>query len=116
MRRSRLLDRGREVMWIYPQVEVIDSRGMRNLVASPDPVKIYVTTKEGRSSDAELPGNVSAKVVEVFTRSAPVGSWAKVYYAGEYWDVAAPPRFIAGMSKATAGVMFSIRSRNKAGE
>lgn len=116
MRRSRLLDRGREEMWVYPEVQVTDSRGTKLMVPSDEPVKILITTKEGRSSDAELPGDVHARVVEVFARWAPVGSWAKVWYDGEFWDVAAPPRFIKGMSRATSGVTFSIRSRNKAGE
>lgn len=103
-------------MLIYPQIVTEDDRGNDVTIASDTPVEIRVTTKEGRSSTAELPGNVSARVVEVFTRSAPVGPWARVYYDGEYWDVAIPPRFIAGMSRATRGVTFSIRSRNKVGE
>lgn len=116
MRRSRLWDLGRETMLVYPEVVKTDSRGDEMKVPSDVPVEVRVTTKESRSNIAELPGNVHARILEVFARSAPVGPWAKVYYDGEYWDVTVPPRTIAGMSKSTSGVTFSIRSRNKTGE
>lgn len=116
MHRSRLFDKGREVMLVYPQEFRTDERGARVLVVSDTPVEIRVTTLEGRGSDAELPGNVTARVLEVFTRSAPVGSWARVHFDGEDWDIAMPPRFVKGMSKATSYTTFIIRSRNQVGE
>lgn len=102
-------------MLIYPEVRVIDSRGNHITVPADTPVKIRVTTAEDRSSDAELPGQVSVKVVRVLTRSAPVGSWARVVYNGEEWDLATPPRWVKGVSKATTHVEFNLRSRNQAG-
>jgi hypothetical protein len=113
--RSRILDRGTETLLVYPEVRVTDSRGNSLLQPAETPVTLRVTTAEERQSDAELPGQVSIKVVRVLTRSAPVGSWARVVYNGEEWDLAGPPRFVQGLSKATRHVEFQLRSRNQAG-
>lgn len=114
--RSVLLDRGREKMLIYPEVEVTNRRGDVVRVPAEVPVEVWVTTSTQRQGDAEIPGQVSIKSMRCITRSAPVGSWARIVYGGEEWDLAAPPRFTAGLSKATAHVEFIIRSRNKLDE
>lgn len=116
MNRSRLLDKGREKMLIYPEVEVINARGDRVRVPAETPVEVWVTTSTQRQGDAEIPGQVSIKSMRCITREAPVGSWARIVYNGEEWDLATPPRFTAGLSKATAHVEFIIRSRNKLDE
>lgn len=103
-------------MLVYPVITVINDRGTPVEVISDTPIRILVTTKEDRSSDAELPGQVSARVLRCHTRSAPVSSWGRVVYDGEEWDIAIPPRFSAGMSKSTQHVEFTIRSRNKLNE
>ncbi|WP_024816965.1 hypothetical protein [Arthrobacter sp. 31Y] len=110
--RSRLLDAGAEVVLVYPEVVEVNRRGDPLRVPSDTPVRVRVTTSVDRSSDAELPGQVSSKVVKCLARSAPVGSWARVVYAGEDWDVAYPPRLSPGVSRATRHVEFGLRSRN----
>lgn len=111
--RSRLLDdAGGEFVLIYPETLATNSRGDTLRVPSDTPVKVYVTTSVDRSSDAEVPGQVSAKVIKCLARSAPVDSWAKVMYQGEQWDVAYPPRHTPGISRATRHVEFGLRSRN----
>lgn len=113
MLRSRLYDRGRVEMLIYPVVTRVNNRGTPVEVISETPVKIKVTIKEDRSSDAELPGQVSARVIKCEARTAPVDSWGRVVYDGEDWDIAIPPYFSPGMSKSTQHVEFTLRSRNK---
>lgn len=113
MARSRLLDQGREWMYVYMEETVTDSRGNRVKVPSDTPVRIRVTTSSQRQGDAELPGQVSMKTMRVTARKAPVGSWARVVFEGEDWDIMAPPRFTPGASKATQHVEFLIRSRNR---
>lgn len=103
-------------MLIYPEIVVINDRGIPLKVASDTPVTIYVSTMEDRSSNAELPGQVTAKVIRCQTRWAPLGSWARVVYNDEEWDVAIPPRFTPGVSKATQHVEFTLRSRNRLDE
>jgi hypothetical protein len=68
-----------------------------------------------RNASAELPGQVDVKIIRCVARDAPVGSWVRVVFAGEEWDLAAPPHFGAGVSKATRNVTFTIRSRNDVG-
>jgi len=116
MHRSRLLDRGLGVVWVYPEVVVYNSRGVPQKRPADTPVKVRITKMEDRSSTAELPGQVTSKVVKITARQAPVGAWAKVVYEGEEWDVAVPPYFTPGVSKSTAHVEFTLRSRNKTGE
>ena len=110
--RSKILDQGLEDMWIYPEVVHEDKRGNRIKLPSETPVKIRVTTSIDQGSDAELAGQVSVKVLRCLTRSAPVGSWVRVVYQGEEWDLAYPPRQTPGITRLTRHVEFGIRGRN----
>jgi hypothetical protein len=116
MNRSRLLDKGREKMLIYREVEVVNNRGDVIRVPATTPEEIQVTVSTQRQGDAEIPGQVSIKSMRCITRSAPVGSWARIVFRGEEWDLATPPHFSPGLSKATQHVEFIIRSRNKLNE
>jgi hypothetical protein len=111
MRRSRLLDAGSDIIWVYPEVKMRDSRNNLVKVPSETPVKMRATTTFDRSSIAELPGQVDVEVIKCVTRDAPVASWARIVYNDREWDLAAPPRFSPGMSKATRFVSFTLRSR-----
>lgn len=111
MRRSRLLDAGTSIIWVYPEVKMRDSRNNLVKVPSETPVKLRATTSYDRSSIAELPGQIDLSIIKCVTRDAPVGSWARIVYDDKEWDLAAPPRFSPGMSKATRFVSFTIRSR-----
>lgn len=113
MGRSRLLDAGRETMLIYPEIVTTNARGDEVRVPDTVPVEIRVTTSAQRQGDAEIPGQVSIKMMRCITRSAPVGSWARIVFRGEDWDLASPPRFTPGVSRNTKHVEFIIRSRNK---
>jgi hypothetical protein len=103
-------------MLIYPEVETTNARGDIVRIPATTPVKIWVTTSAQRQSDAELAGQLSIKSMRCITRSAPVGSWARIVFRGEEWDLATPPRSTPGLSRATAHVEFIIRSRNRLGE
>ena len=111
MQRSRLLDAGTDVIWVYPEVKVRDKRGNLIRLPSDTPVKVRATTSLDRSSIAELPGQIEVEIVKCITRSAPIASWARVVYDGRDWDLAAPPRFAPGTSKSTSHVSFTLRSR-----
>jgi len=113
MVRSRLLDRGRETLIIYVEETATDSLGNTIKRPSGDGITLRVTSSEDRSSDAELSGQVSNKVVRIMARQVPAGSWARVIYNGEEWDLAAPPRMTAGATKRLKHIEFTIRSRNR---
>lgn len=116
MARSRLLDKGRSLMLVYPEVLTHTARGDEVRIPATTPVEVWVTTSAQRQGDAEIPGQVSIKTIRCITRSAPVGSWARIVFEGEEWDLAVPPRFTPGLSRATQHVEFVIRSRNKLGQ
>lgn len=103
-------------MLIYPEVIVINSRGDQVKIPSETPVEVWVTTSYQRQGDGELAGQVSIKTIRCVTRSAPVGSWARIEFEGEDWDLAAPARFSPGLSRNTQHVEFIIRSRNRLDE
>lgn len=113
MVRSRLLDRGRETLLVYVEETATDSFG--NIVRRPsgDGIELRVTSSEDRSSEAELPGQVSNKVVRILARQVPAGSWSRIIYAGEEWDLASPPRMTTGATKRLKHIEFTIRSRNR---
>lgn len=113
--KSILLDRGRATILVYPEVEVVNARGERVRVASDTAVPVRVSVSPDRNASAELPGQVDVKVLRCVARDAPVGSWVRVVYEGENWDLAAPPHFSQGVSKATRNVTFTLRSRNDVG-
>ena len=116
MNRSRLLDKGREKILVYPEVTVTNNRGDIVRIPSETPVEVWVTASAQRQGDAEIPGQVSVKSVRCIARDAPVGSWARIVYQGEEWDLATPPRWTQGLSRATKHVEFILRSRNKLDE
>lgn len=113
--KSKLLDRGSSVIEIYPEVEVVNARGERVRIPSATPVRVRVSMSRDRNASAELPGQVDVKIIRCVTRDAPVGSWSRVVYGGEEWDLAAPPHFGDGVSKNTRNVSFTLRSRNDIG-
>jgi len=111
VKRSRLLDAGTAVIWVYPEEKKRDSRNNLVKVPSETPVKVLATTSYDRSSIAELPGQIDVDVLKCVARDAPVGSWARIIHDGKAWDLATPPRFSPGVSKATRFVQFTLRSR-----
>lgn len=111
MKRSRLLDAGQDTIWVYPEVKQRDSRNNLVKVPATEPVRVRATTTYDRSSVAELPGQIDVSVLKCVTRDAPVGTWARIVYNGQEWDLAEPARFSPGVSKATRFVSFKLRSR-----
>lgn len=113
MVRSRLLDRGSETLVVYLEETATDSLGNPVKRPSGTGVTIRVTSSEDRSSDAELPGQVSNKVIRIMARQVPIGSWSRVVFNGEEWDLASPPRFTPGATKRLKHIEFTIKSRNR---
>lgn len=110
--KSLLLDRGKAVLLIYPEVTVTNRRGDTLRVPSETPIKVRVSMSRDRNASAELAGQVDVKTIRCIARDAPAGSWARIVYDGEEWDLSAPPHFGVGVSKASRSVSFTIRSRN----
>ena len=112
---AKLLDRGREFILVYPEETVTNSRGTPTKQPSATPVRVRVTTRSDRSQVADLPGQIDTEAVKCIARTAPVGTWARIVYQDKEWDLAVPPRWAAGMTRATRHVEFTIRSRSGLG-
>jgi hypothetical protein len=113
MVRSRLLDRGAEELIVYVEETAVDSDGNTVKRPSGDGITLRVTSSVDRSADAELPGQVSNKIIRILARQVPAGSWARVIFDGEEWDLASPPRFTPGATKRLRHIEFTIKSRNR---
>lgn len=115
---SRLLDRGRELILVWPQVEVITPRGDLRKVPAEEPIAIRCTTSEDRSQIADLPGQIDIHILRVLARRIPTApdgtpsTWARVMYEGQEYDMAEPPRKSRGVSRATEHWEFKLRSRS----
>ncbi len=115
MRSSLLLDRGNEKMVIYPEIRTVDSRNNSQVTHSSVPVtrRVFVTTD--RQSDAELTGQLAVKILKVSMRTVPgMTSFAKVWFRGEYWDLA-KPETISRQTRALRHSEYVLRSRNQVG-
>ena len=114
MARSRLIDRGNETITIYPAVLSEDSDGNPIRVPGADFYTRRATVAEDRQADAELPGQVSNRVVRLTFRDAPgLDSYAEIWFRGERWDLGGPPHFSNGVSRAVRHVEVTLRSRQQ---
>lgn len=115
---STLLDRGREIILVWPQVEIITPRGDKKKVPATEPVTLRCTTSEDRSQIADLPGQIDIHIVRVITRKLPTApdgtpaTFSRIMYQGQEYDMAEPPRRSFGMSRATDHWEFKLRSRS----
>ena len=112
---STLLNRGRATVEVFPEVEVVNARGTVKKVPSEEPVLVSVTISSDQSQVADLPGQIEVRVIRCVARSAPVGTWARVRFEGEEYDLTIPPHRSPGASRASAHVAFTIRSRSNLG-
>lgn len=114
MARSRLIDRGNETITVYPSVLEHDSDGNEIRVAGTTGYTRRATVAEDRQADAELPGQVSNKIVRLTVRDAPgLDSYAEIWFRGERWDLGGPPHFSNGASRAVKHVELILRSRQR---
>lgn len=105
--------RGQDII-VYPRKNIVDSRGNEYLtpdLTKPRAMKAAVIPQ--RSSKAEVPGQQQIDVVRLIVDpdlGADVGLWGRVHYAGEDWDIAAPPAYHHG-SRGTRHWAIDIRRR-----
>jgi hypothetical protein len=110
---SRIADRGTETLILYPEKVVTNTYGAQVRVPDKDnPVSIPVSVSGGRSSDSQLVGQVSAKVLNVTCRSFPAGSFAEAEFRGEKWTLGEPP-VDSRFTDATTHYEVVLRSANQ---
>lgn len=121
---SKLLDRGAELVFVYPEERIYSDRGDLRKVPADQPVPLRVTSTKDRSQVADLPGQVDIHIVRLTTRTLPAplrdegqpgglgSTWIRVVYQGAEYDLNEPPRYSAGASRASRHWEITIRSRN----
>lgn len=113
-----LMDRGREIIYIYPEQQAYNDRGDLKLIPADEPVRVRCTTAMDRSQMADLPGQIDIHIRKVTARRIPVGdngrpaTWSRIVYQGQEYDLGAPPSFNRGATKASDHWSFTIRSRS----
>lgn len=112
-----LLDRGREIIYVYPETHAFSKRGDLKMVPAKDPVRIRCTTAMDYPQMADLPGQIDVHIRKVIARRIPLGpdgrpaTWSRIIYLGQEYDLGAPPSFNRGITRATDHWEFTIRSR-----
>lgn|SRR5699024_1735122 len=113
-----LLDRGREIIWVYPETKVYNNRGDLKLIPADTPVRIRCTTSQERSQMADVPGQVDIQILRVTARRIPTGeggrpaTWSRIVYQGQEYDMGEPPRLNKGATRRTDHWTFTLRSRS----
>lgn len=113
MPRTKLLDRGEEIMVAYPEVLFKDKRGNLQRRPGKQGRELRVSVSKERMSSSDLIGQVSISLIRCTTRSAPGWDYARIVFRGEEWDVVTPPHLSSGVSRASRHWEFTLRSRNR---
>lgn len=112
MPRNKLVDRGEEIITVYPEVLFIDRQGNRSYRAGREGHAVRISVSEERKTPSDMIGQVSISLVRCVARSIPAWDWARVVFRGEEWDIVTPPHISSGASRATRHHEFVLRSRN----
>lgn len=107
-----VVDRGRETVLVYPEVEIIDGRGN---VGQRGPSDTPVTLRRcwvrpATAEESAVLGEQILTVYKVLTRTAPAGAWSRVVWDGRDWDVVGEPLRHLGIPALDHVVVF-IRAR-----
>lgn len=112
---STFMERGRQTLILWPVRTIHNRHGEAEYSADLDnPIRLRVTTSEDRSQIADLPGQVDVDIMRVISRHYPGregGTWSRCRLDGVDYDLAEPPRFSPGPSKASEHWEFKLRSR-----
>lgn len=119
MPRSKLLDAGEEIIYVYPEVRVMDERGNPQYAASTEGYAVRATFSATRQSPSDLIGQVEIGNARGVTRDFRGGSWAivkrNIRGAWEEWNVVSQPHLSVGSSRAVRHYEFELRSVNGMG-
>jgi len=106
-----LLDDGRDVILVYPEVEVDNGYGGTERVAGPTPTVITGRLQPVVTNDAVATGQIVNTAYRFITRSFPAGAWARITTpGGRPWDVIGEPLRRNG-SDMTKHVTVLLRAR-----
>lgn len=120
MPRTKLIDNGEEIIYVYPEIRTQDARGNPLYVPAAEPYAVRATFSASRQSASDLIGQVEIGNAFGVTRTFRGGSWAKVSRnirgRWEEWDVVTQPHLASGPSRSSRHWEFELRSTNGLGE
>lgn len=111
-----MLDRGEELLTVYPEMLYTNRRGERMRIPGKEGTDVRVTVSAERMSSSDLVGQVAISYVTLSARWVPGWDWARVVFRGEEWDLVHPPHVASGASRSARHWEVKLRSRNKMGE
>lgn len=112
MPKSKLLDRGEEILEVFPEVRYKSDRDGEMYAAGRESRKIRVTVSYTRVSSSDIPGQVTIDEVKITTRFFPGWDWNRCIFRGEEYNLDKPPHLSTGTSKATRHYELILRGRN----
>ena len=108
-----LIDRGEQVLDIYPETTTTDDLGNVIVGPSEEPVRVSLTVQPVTSDERSAVGQDLLTTYRAIGRTAPLGAWARVRWVndgGTWWDVIGRPRWYR-QSRRTAHFDAILRER-----
>ncbi len=107
-----LLDRGPEVITVYPAVSAADGYG--GIQPSPgEPILLRARVMPAASDEATGNGYLTGTTYHVYARTLPAGPWSRVEWRGQTWAVLGDVQRFGG-TRRTAFDVATIRKRGTA--
>lgn len=106
-----LIDSGRAVLAVYPEVESLDEYGNTVRGPVPSPITVVAQAQRSTSSEQSREGQLVSTSVKVWARSLPTGPWGRVVWEGREWDVEGQVERRRDGSPATWHDAVYLRSR-----
>lgn len=111
-----LLDRGPDLVLVYPEVVTDDGYGTPIRVPSTTPVEVRGRVQPVAATEVEVSGQQVNTTHRFIARSMPGGAWAKVVWNDREWDVLGEPkRYHDTRTIAHVTVLLAARASESAG-
>ncbi|MGA4948609.1 hypothetical protein [Streptomyces lydicamycinicus] len=107
-----LLDRGPEVVTVYPAVRAADGYGGTQ-PGPGEPILLRARVMPAGSDEATEDGYLTGTTYRVYARTLPAGPWSRVEWRGQTWAVVGEVERFGG-TRRTAFDVATIRKRGAA--
>ena len=105
-----LLDRGPDVVTVYPEIENEDEYGNELQVPGGAGIEVHGRWQPGTAEESASLGQQTFTVYRFLCREFPAGPFARVHFDGSTWDVVGEPKRHRG-SALTQHVTVWMRER-----
>lgn len=108
-----LLDRGPDVVQVWPEVAGVDDDGNPMRVPAANPVTLWMRVQPVSAEEAATLGQGTSTIYRATGRDFPGGAFARVAWDGRDWDVLGEPLRYNG-SPRTRHVSVLLKARGPA--